>query len=189
MACDGFHVKGRQASNVNGAKKVPLALLSICLVTVLLGGVVPANASGPATTGTQLNLIRVSFNDGGTCDPTFTYCTGGTTTLPANSPFFVRHGVGAPGSWTQLPEQDRVAFQSNATRFDLYVDGSLVFSIRYLDYSTQYGMTKWFLTNFPAGMTGTHTFEGQWFEDGELVGGVPGQAVLELDITISVTFV
>ena len=168
-------------------------ILSLLSITIVLGmAVMPALASGPATTGTQLNLIHVSFSNG-TCvtSGVVVICTGGTTTLPASSSFFVRHGLGSPGvTWAQATPKDRAAFLADTTKFVLQVDGRVVSSIRYLEYSNQFSaMTKWFLTNFPGGMTVTHTFEGMWFQDGEIGNlGTPGQSLLELDCTITVTF-
>ncbi len=167
-------------------------ILFLGVASVLISGTAPVFGSGAATTGTQLNLIRVGFATG-TCSTVGVafICTGGTTTLPASAPFFVRHGLGSPGAtWAQATPQDRAAFLGKATFFVLHVDGNAVFSVRFLEYSNQFdAMTKWFLTNFPSGMTGTHTFTGMWFQDGEIGNlGTPGQPVLELAITITVTF-
>jgi hypothetical protein len=68
-----------------------------------------------------------------------------------------------------LALQDRVPFNSPGTNFTLSVDGVGVHVIRYNFYnSTSDTMTKNFLANFPDGMSGVHTFTGEWNYDGSL---------------------
>ena len=47
---------------------------------------------------------------------------------------------------------------------------------------------KLFLTNYANGMTGTHTFLGQWYLDGSFVGQTPGVAVFQLACALTVSF-
>lgn len=135
----------------------PLAIL------MLLFGAAPVFATPPHT-GVRLNIIA-------NC--------GGTITLPASSAFWVQHGFSNP--WKTLSVSDRIDVMSPNTNFTLSVDGVRVHSIGYTIYDNANDvMNSLFLTNFPAGMTGTHIFTGDWFD------AIYG---LELECTDTVTFV
>ena len=95
-------------------------------------------------------------------------CGTSTSTYPANTAFFVEE-TWVKGGWSTLLPQDRVSFNSPSTNFTLSVDGTGANVIRYNFYnSTSDTMTKNFLANFPDGMSGVHTFIGEWNYDGSL---------------------
>lgn len=127
-------------------KKVLAA--AVAALSVLL----PASSS-PAmtkdTTGPRINVL-----------------TGTPTTFPAGQPFFIRHG------WSPFPEliQPPAIGQYG---FTLEVDGvqrAADFEIRDAIPPPQTGfelknpiLVHLWVFNFPAGMTGTHSFTGHWF--------------------------
>ena len=82
-------------------------------------------------------------------------------TLTADASFFVAHGFTAE-SWSDIVNPIH--------RFELAVDGLQVHGALDLDrYAGGLG-DKWYVFNFPGGMTGTHTFTGCWYAtDGELI--------------------
>lgn len=139
------------------------------------------------TTGTKLSMYR-GFNLG-SCSfnpPVDPNIAPGATTFPANTPFFVRHG------WVDFPttpvsNQTLAAFQRPSTDFELYVDHVEQQSLP--DFFVQNGVhIKLFVINFPSGMTGTHLFQGWWFQDGYFTGGAANTQVIELACNLQITF-
>jgi hypothetical protein len=124
------------------------------IVSVALLGNLPLY-SDPSNLGPQLQGL--SFG-----------CGTSTSTYPANTAFSVEQAW-VKGKWSNLPLQDRASFNNPNTNFTLSVDGTGVNMIRYNFYNnTSDTMTKNFLVNFPNGMSGVHTFTGEWNYDGSL---------------------
>ena len=135
-------------------RKLKLLALGALFVAVTLAATLPAFASPPAT-GAQLMPYPVPD-----CPATMTFS--------ANTPFHIQHGWAVPWPKGTTPEQKQ-GFASPGTNFTLLVDGRQAPYTVYRQPDKTGGlMDKWFLTNFPSGMTGTHTFLGQWFNDSEL---------------------
>ena len=146
---------------------------------IVLGALVAfagtASAFHHPTTGIRLNIL--------------TACPSSSTTFPANTNFWVRHGW-AFSDWSQASKNEQMAFKDDTTRFDLLVDGSLVKSNRDTNYVVSTDIYfKSFLTNFPGGLTGTHVFTGRWYLDGSLAGGTRGEAVFQFECVVVATFV
>jgi predicted GH43/DUF377 family glycosyl hydrolase len=80
----------------------------------------------------------------------------GSQTFPASTPFHIAHGW-----WLDFPAENEELFT-----FELEVDGvyaTLDFIETTIDESTDPPtIYKYFVFNFPEGMTGTHIFEGHW---------------------------
>ena len=101
-----------------------------------------------------------------------------TMTFPASTPFHIQHGWAVPWPKGTTPEQKQ-GFGSPGTNFTLYVDGKQAQYTTYRQLDKANGvMDKWFLSDFPVGMTGTHTFLGLWYDD----------TLLALTCQIEVTF-
>lgn len=82
-------------------------------------------------------------------------------TLTADAPFHVAHGFAAE-PWSDLVNPIH--------RFELAVDSVQVHGAVDLDRLAGYVGDKWYVFNFPEGMTGTHTFTGCWYAtDGGLI--------------------
>jgi hypothetical protein len=115
-------------------------------VVVAAVAVVPAAAGTIPTTG---SAIRVGIP----CS-----ATPCSTTYPADTPFFVRHGwVGEPVDQLLDP----------GTRYDLSVDGVLVPSATQVDVVGD-ETAKYAVRNFRFGMSGVHVFVGCWYLEGAL---------------------
>ncbi len=144
-------------------------------ISYRFGGDIPS-------TGARLNLLRAC----GSSD------VPGSATLAENADFFVQHGW-AFEDWsdpTLTTAVERRGILSEATRFDLLIDGNLVESMKDFGYDASRDVfLKGFLTNFAGGMTGSHLFTGHWYMDGSLVGGSYGQSVLQLECVALVTFI
>jgi len=139
------------------------------------------------TTGTKLSMYRgFRLNSCSFTPPIDPNIAPGATTFPANTAFFVRHG------WIDFPthpvsNQTLAAFERPTTDFELYVDHVEQHSLP--DFYVQGGAHfKLFVINFPNGMTGTHLFQGWWFEDGYAVNATANTQVLELACNLQVTF-
>ena len=140
----------------------------------LIGPAIAANE-----VGTHLSLYQ------GNCSGHNQNPHPSSTTFAANSPFHIEHGwvnsnLGFSGNSTNA------AFLGPNTFFEVYLDGVQQLSVR--DDSVSNGFyIKLFLTNYANGMTGTHTFLGQWYEDGTFLGQAPGP-VFALACALTVSF-
>ncbi len=93
--------------------------------------------------------------------------TGQTKEFPANTPFHVD-----PGIICTVSGFAKEGCASPDTRFVLFVDGVLQRSqidIDLVQTDPTFYLAKRFLTNYPVGMVGTHTFSYSAFIDGDLV--------------------
>jgi hypothetical protein len=107
-----------------------------------------AKAGNVPRMGERVGLITCAIGVPGACDD---------LTLSAGEPFHVAHG------FTAEPWADLV---NPLHRFELSIDGAQVHGAIDLDRAT---LEKWYVFNFPHGMTGTHTFTGCWYgTDGSL---------------------
>jgi hypothetical protein len=122
-----------------------VALAGVVLAASLLAGSAKAG-SVPRMGDQRVGLLSCAL--GGACDD---------LTLTAGEAFHVAHGfTGEP--WADLVNP--------LHRFELTIDGTQVHGAIDLDYTT---LEKWYVFNFPQGMTGTHTFTGCWYAtDGSL---------------------
>jgi hypothetical protein len=140
----------------------------IVLIAALLLAI-PVAAAPRAPTGTRIDILA-----------------GGPTSLPAGDPFHLRHG------WLlEIPGDGPRGLYD----FALEVDGVLIepdFSTTSSDAS---GNLIWLnVYNFPAGMSGTHSFTGHWYGPCQYVALDPGtcakkNAVVEAySSTLNVSF-
>jgi hypothetical protein len=117
---------------------------------IALAGVAASSAAGdvPRMGDQRVGLIACANGVPGGCDD---------LTLVAGEAFHVAHGfVGEP--WKDLVNP--------LHRFELTVDGKRAHGAIDLDRATG---EKWYVFNFPRGMTGTHSFTGCWYgTDGTL---------------------
>lgn len=113
-------------------------LVSILLILAILGIATPAMAAQKVRVGTRINLLT------------------GPTTLTAGAPFHFVHG------WIIDSSVDGVGVYE----FDLEVDGVLR-NEDFVERSVMSGdpdlLNRFWVYNFPNGMTGTHTFTGHWY--------------------------
>jgi hypothetical protein len=89
---------------------------------------------------------------------------GATPSLhPADSPFWVGYGfVSDPDGEGDL--------ESDATRFELDVDGVPVAMLTELHRESAATVRKTLVAEFPAGLrAGWHDFTGRWYDDGRLI--------------------
>ena len=127
----------------------------LTMVVLLIGVAVPAFAA--KTVGTRLSLF-------------------GGDAPAAGEPFYVSHGFG-DGDLTN-------GFDFAPWDFVLYVDGVAVKGNGVLSAPFEDGRGFFKVYNFPAGMTGVHTFEGHWYQacraaDSECDPGTPPGAMYE----------
>ncbi len=149
------------------------------LATLLVGApllLAPATQAGPIHTGTQINILTH-------CDQTIQF--------GVKVPFFVQHGFTQP-DWTDpavTTPAVRRGTLAPTTHFALYFDGALQATLAYNAYDPATDrFSRLWLRNYPSGLTGIHTFTGQWFEDGSLVGGTFGTSVLVQKCGLQVVF-
>lgn len=136
------------------------------------------------TTGTRLSMYRGFAL--GSCYDSDPNGAAGPTTFPANTPFFVRHGW-VFSTLTPYTNQTLGAFNRPTTTFELYVDH--VEQKSQPDYSSGNGFQlRLHVINFPNGMTGTHLFQGWWFQDSYFTTGVGGSEVFALGCNLQITF-
>ena len=141
--------------------------ISILVLIAFLVIATPAVAGKKAPVGSQIGVIS------------------GPTTFPAGAAFHIRHG------WIISSDTDGVGIFD----FELEVDGVLRnedFVLR----STQSGdpdlLLRFWVHNFPDGMTGVHTFTGHWFVPCQPTSGscaTPNAKVEVLTSSVTVTFV
>lgn len=116
-------------------------------------------------------------------------CFSGEIDFPADEEFFVRHGwVTGPSGLS--PAELAAFLDPSTTRFDLLVDGDLVESEHSTRFEAPDNLFTRFTSEFDDDFEGTHDFTGKWYLDGLLVvGGNPGEAVLQLTCELTVHFV
>ncbi len=159
----------------------------VILLALLVATAVQAASASPATTGSKLSMYRGNLVYRGNLDRPI---KPNVIQFAANSPFYVQHGWVV--DWSFLSNEEKQAFISDNTRFDLYVDGVEQASIPDHTFDESNGdifFIKLSLTNYPDGMTGTHLFRGEWWIDGFLIGEDPGEAYLDLVSVLQVDFV
>jgi hypothetical protein len=134
-------------------------LLTLSLVMVVsLAAALPATANNIPTTGAALPLDIL----------------GTTVVFPANTPFYVSHGFlcGPVGSEPLFDASNLGDCLQGSTRFVFFVDGVQQRSQTDHDNTLDPDGTRFIknfdLTNYPAGMTGTHTFVYVWYYAGSL---------------------
>jgi len=105
---------------------------------------------------------------------------------PANTPLIIAHGWGdAP--W--LADPAKGAFMAPTTTFELQIDSVTQASVLAVRYFPEVDtMSKFYVSEYDQGLTGTHAFLGLWYLDGALVGGTPHEAVLVGACPVTVTF-
>ena len=148
--------------------------LSILLVVAILTVASPALAAGKVRIGDPINVL-----------------TGNPTTFPAGTAFHIAHGWSLLDSnWDGLGVWD----------FKLEVDGVLQkedFVERSMESGNPDLHNRFWVFNFPNGMTGTHTFTGHWLGPCQVLvnsGTIPGpcsspNAKVEAFVrTLTVTF-
>ena len=122
--------------------------------------------------------------------PDFSACRGGSMNYPQNTVFFVTEGWGFT-QWTALAGKGQAGVASAATTFKFLIDGTLqkqsvVWQYNYL--GTPDFMVKLFSTENDNGLTGSHTFTGQFYLDASLLGGQVGVPVLVTECNTIVNF-
>jgi hypothetical protein len=124
-----------------------VSLAGLALACCLAAGAAEAG-NVPRMGDQHVLLLQCALGVPGACDD---------VTLPAGEAFHVAHGfTGEP--WADLVNP--------LHRFELSIDGTQVHGAIDLDQAT---LEKWYVFNFPQGMTGTHTFTGCWYAtDGSL---------------------
>jgi len=124
-----------------------VSLAGLALAACLAAGAAEAG-NVPRTGDHHVLLLQCALGVPGACDD---------VTLTAGEAFHVAHGfTGEP--WADLVNP--------LHRFELSIDGTQVHGAIDLDHAT---LEKWYVFNFPQGMTGTHTFRGCWYAtDGSL---------------------
>jgi hypothetical protein len=122
------------------------------LASLLLGAAFTAGTSRagnvPRMGDQRVGLLQCANGVPGACDD---------LTLTAGEAFHIAHGF-VVEPWADLVNP--------LHRFELTIDGEQVHGAIDLDKAT---LEKWYVFNFPQGMTGTHTFTGCWYAtDGSL---------------------
>ena len=130
---------------------------AITVVAAVFAFAATASATHLPTTGTPIRLLNSAVTP---------------TTLLANTPFFVRHGL------LCLPEE-RALCMDSTTAFRLYVDGQRVHTA--LDFELNLACpagvipadecsSRLNVANFRFGLpAGQHSFRGEWWQSGQLV--------------------
>ena len=133
------------------SRRTLLALLALATTLALAPS---AAAATKERTGPRINLF------------------GGFQVFPASQPFHIAHGWGLDQSQpeTTPPALGRFGFSLAVDGADRRED----FVERYHDEDPAFDhlYRRWWVHNFPDGMTGTHTFTGHWF--GPCTGIVAG---------------
>jgi hypothetical protein len=124
-------------------------LLAVVIVIAAFSATSSARSGNVPRMGDQrVGLIQCALGVPNACDE---------LTLHAGEAFNVAHG------FTAEPWADLV---NPLHRFELTIDGKQAHGAIDLDKAT---LEKWYVFNFPQGMTGTHTFTGCWYAtDGSL---------------------
>jgi hypothetical protein len=129
-----------------------LAVLGVLVGTLTIAASISATTASagnvPRMGDQGVGLLACANGVPGACDD---------LTLTAGEAFHVAHGF-ATEPWPDLVNP--------LHRFELTIDGTQVHGAIDLDKAT---LEKWYVFNFPQGMTGTHTFTGCWYStDGSL---------------------
>ena len=118
---------------------------------------------------------------------------GGSLSYSANTGFFVAQGWLT--FWEVASTVEKNAFMSPATKFELYIDGQLqkstlhVFLVKHpVDFPTHVVKYKFFVSENNDGLSGTHTFEGKWYQSDGFFGGNRRVADLQIDCVVTVNF-
>ncbi len=131
--CGHIHIEEKD----NIMKKY-LLLIIVLLIVALLAIVTPAAADQNAPVGEKISLF------------------GYAREFPSETPFNIRHG------WIQPSTDDAIGVFD----FELSIDGVLQ-KESFKMFSATNGdpdlLNRYWVYNFPYGMTGTHTFTGHWF--------------------------
>jgi hypothetical protein len=113
-------------------------LVTVLVLVALLATVTPVAADARGPVGEKISLYY-----------------GGSLEFPAGAPFYIQHG------WVQPSTDDAIGVFD----FKLDVDGVFV-QEDFKKFSAESGdpdlLVRFWVYNFPAGMTGTHTFTGHW---------------------------
>ncbi len=150
--------------------KRKFALLAVVFILAIT---TPASASRPVPVGDRINVL-----------------TGSPATYPENTPFHIWHG------WAS----DETTRNLSGASFELMVDGAFR-APDYVETTREPGpegfqVRKW-VHNFPEGLTGVHTFTGNWYlpcREAVAGGHIPGPCdnpntpVLVLTRSLEVTF-
>lgn len=123
---------------------------------------------------------------------------------PESTGFFVYSGwvfLWKGGLWEgPAPPEFRRAYASDATTFELWIDGELQKSSRLAPLLTsktsdfpqgdEHWKAKFFVIENHGGLSGPHEFVGRWFVDASVpaIGGELGDRVLVLEWTLTVHF-
>jgi len=93
-------------------------------------------------------------------EPVGDYLGWGVTEFPANEPFFKFHGF-----WFTEDELANDVTNLGGYYFELELDGEIIKpSYKIIGYDPEINeYNKWYVYNFPEGMTGTHTFTGHYY--------------------------
>lgn len=162
-------------------KLLPLILALIFVITIIT----PVAADKPLPTGEQISLFSdVEF-----------------ITYPANTPFHIKHGFLA-GPRGDEECQKPPTYQWGVSDFQLEMDG------KYLSHELVEQLTvpckgpvihgRWWVYNFPNGLTGIHQFTGHWIlgckaaiESGYIPGPCDGmgEEVEILNKTLTIEFI
>jgi hypothetical protein len=158
-----------------------MPLRRFCIATALLGSLaflfaVSAGSAPHEPTGTRIMLT-----------PTHTT----TQTFPAGQPFYLLHG------WAPAPHEASPPAAVGQYTFMLSIDGAPV-DPSYVERSTTVddvtgpSLARFFVFNFPAGMSGTHTFVGTWYAPcsawASCSGASPTKPFVAATATTTVTF-
>ena len=152
------------------------ALLILALVAIALPGPVAASQRyyWTGTVDQQIDVL-------GNCN--------GETSYAANTAFWVAHGYFIPG-WSTLTLEEMRGEMLPTTYFELRINGEVQPSAMLALYVPQLDLkVKIFPAGFDQGFpTGQYDFVGTWYEDGSLVGGTFGTAVVDRVCNVAVTF-
>lgn len=112
---------------------------------------------------------------------------GQVITYRANTPLIIAHGWGDT-PWVTEPLKG--AFMAPTTTFELQLDSVTQKSVQAFRYFPETDtMSKFFVSEYDQGLTGTHSFVGNWYLDGALVSGAAHEAVFVGTCEVTVSFV
>jgi hypothetical protein len=146
-------------------------ILFMLAVVLALAIALPASAAPPAPVGTQINIL-----------------IGTPAAVPAGAPFHIAHG------WLFDPTEPVPARPIGRFGFELEIDGvsqTPDFVQRERDASTTpaSNTVRW-VFNYPAGLTGTHTFTGYWLAPCQYAvdaGYIPGPCAKANEVVVAST--
>jgi hypothetical protein len=142
-------------------------------ILVSLAVALPAAAKGPAPTGTALPFTFGGSGMTFACDGVTVYSPPilGGPTCAANTPFYLLHGVIGATTTTKKGGSLGELRNDSLTYFQVIVDGVVQsctpeVTVTGPDSAGVYTVSHLDLCNFPAGMTGPHTFTFNFSADG-----------------------